>query len=179
MTTYLILRSATRQEPKAVRSLKEAGYNAYCPERTVRDHLARDKTATRQMSLFPGYLFVEKDDRYGDLCGQVFDQGLSGVHAFLWVHGSHQKRPATVPGRLVDELRAAQEAGAFDDSKPKPKWRPKKGQRVQIAQGPFSGFSGEVMEVIGAKGDARVRVLMEMFGRSSPAEFKAEQVRAA
>lgn len=175
MTTYLIIRAATRQEPKAVRSLKEAGYNAYCPERTVRDHLARDKTATRQMSLFPGYLFVEEPDP-ARLHGVL---EADGVHAFLWVHGSHQKRPATVTGRFVEELKAAQEAGAFDDSNPKPKWRPKKGQRVQIAQGPFSGFSGEVMEVIGAKGDARVRVLMEMFGRSSPAEFKAEQVKAA
>lgn len=175
MTLWLILRSATRQEPKAVRSLKEAGYNAYCPERTVRDHLARDKTATRQMSLFPGYLFVEEPDP-ARLHGVL---EADGVHAFLWVHGSHQKRPATVSGRFVEELKAAQEAGAFDDSKPKPKWKPKKGDKVRVAQGPFSVFSCEVAEIIEAKGEARIKVFMEMFGRVTQMELKAEEVVAA
>lgn len=169
---YLIIRAATRQEPKAVRSLKEAGYNAYCPERTVWNRLSRDKDAKRQMALFPGYVFVEEPEdsaMHGIL-------EADGVHSFLWVHGEWQKRPATVPARMVEELIEAQEAGAFDDTRPKPKWRPKKGDRVQIAKGPFSGFLAEVME---ARGEKRLRLFVEMFGKRQAMTVKTEQVRAA
>ncbi len=49
------------------------------------------------------------------------------------------------------------------------------GMAVRIADGPFKGFEGKVVEVDGAHG--KVKVLVSMFGRETPLELDFTQVK--
>ena len=49
------------------------------------------------------------------------------------------------------------------------------GMAVRIAEGPFKGFEGKVIEVDGARG--KVKVLVSMFGRETPLELDFTQVK--
>jgi len=173
---WLIIRPCSGAEAKAVRSLTEAGFEAYCPMKTVWNRLSREKDAKREMALFPGYLFVREDEHYDRLYQMVFDRALWGVSGFHWIKGEFEKQHMRAPAAFVGELQARQDAMEFDNTAPRPKWRPKKGERVQIHQGPFAGFMAEVME---AKGEKRVRLLLDMFGKRQVMAVKVEQVRAA
>ena len=60
------------------------------------------------------------------------------------------------------------------DLKPKPKYLFDRGDEVRIIDGPFSNFNGVVDEVNPEKG--KVRVLVSIFGRSTPVELDFVQV---
>ena len=59
--------------------------------------------------------------------------------------------------------------------KPKPKTVFEKGDSVRIVDGPFTNFNGLVEEVKPDKG--RLRVLVSIFGRSTPIELDFLQVK--
>jgi len=58
--------------------------------------------------------------------------------------------------------------------KPRPKYQLEVGDEVKVIDGPFSNFTGIIDEVNPAKG--KVRVLVSIFGRSSPVELEFVQV---
>jgi len=58
--------------------------------------------------------------------------------------------------------------------KPKPKYLFDRGDEVRVIDGPFSNFNGLVDEVNHEKG--KVRVLVSIFGRSTPVELDFVQV---
>ncbi|MBI4224228.1 MAG: KOW motif-containing protein, partial [Deltaproteobacteria bacterium] len=58
--------------------------------------------------------------------------------------------------------------------KPKPKVTFDKGENVRVVSGPFASFYGLVDEVNEEKG--RLRVLVSIFGRSTPIELDFIQV---
>jgi transcriptional antiterminator NusG len=58
--------------------------------------------------------------------------------------------------------------------KPKPKYLFDRGDEVRVIDGPFSNFNGVVDEVSPEKG--KVRVLVSIFGRSTPVELDFVQV---
>jgi transcriptional antiterminator NusG len=58
--------------------------------------------------------------------------------------------------------------------KPKPKYQFEKGDEVRVIDGPFASFNGIVDQVIPEKG--KVRVLVSIFGRSTPVELDFMQV---
>lgn len=58
--------------------------------------------------------------------------------------------------------------------KPKPKYKFEKGDEVRVVDGPFANFNGVVDEVMPDKG--KVRVLVSIFGRSTPVELDFVQV---
>ena len=58
--------------------------------------------------------------------------------------------------------------------KPRPKFKFEKGDEVRVIDGPFANFNGTIDEVIPEKG--KVRVLVSIFGRSTPVELDFVQV---
>ncbi|MBI4196989.1 MAG: KOW motif-containing protein, partial [Deltaproteobacteria bacterium] len=58
--------------------------------------------------------------------------------------------------------------------KPKPKVSFEKGESVRVVDGPFTNFNGVVDEVKPEKG--KVKVLVSIFGRSTPVELDFMQV---
>jgi transcriptional antiterminator NusG len=63
------------------------------------------------------------------------------------------------------------------EDKPKPKVSFENGETVKIMDGPFNGFSGVVDEVNPERG--RLRVMVSIFGRSTPVELDFLQVGKA
>ena len=58
--------------------------------------------------------------------------------------------------------------------KPKPKVQYDEGDTVRVIDGPFANFNGTIEEVNPEKG--RVKVLVSIFGRSTPVELDFMQV---
>lgn len=135
----------------------------YCPMRTC---IARVGTrlVDCQRPLFVGYVFV-------------YIPGLIGMHAVRWsegvsaiVGGTHS--PSIVPDRIVDELRAAETLGQFDE-RPKPKVSFKPGEPVRILAGPMQGF---VATVLKHKPGERVHVLLAMLGSERTVRISSDGV---
>jgi transcriptional antiterminator NusG len=73
-----------------------------------------------------------------------------------------------------DELREILEQMKEGAARPKPKVLFQAGDSVKIKEGPFQDFTGTVEEVKADKG--KLRVLVNMFGRSTPVELDFVQV---
>jgi len=58
--------------------------------------------------------------------------------------------------------------------KPQPKYYFEQGDEVRVIEGPFTNFNGTVEEVNPEKG--KIRVLVSIFGRSTPVELDFVQV---
>jgi transcriptional antiterminator NusG len=76
-----------------------------------------------------------------------------------------------VPEEEVRRITSQIEEGTL---KPKPKVLFEKGEDVKVTSGPFATFSGIVEEVNEEKG--KLRVLVSIFGRSTPIELEFTQV---
>ncbi|NLI81737.1 MAG: transcription termination/antitermination protein NusG [Deltaproteobacteria bacterium] len=126
--------------------------------------LVKGQRKASSRKFYPGYILVqmELDDETWHLVRHT-----PKVTGFI---GS-QERP--IP--LSDE-----EAGAIIQQveegiqKPRPKYRFEKGDEVRVVDGPFANFNGTVDEVMPDKG--KVRVLVSIFGRSTPVELDFVQV---
>ena len=69
--------------------------------------------------------------------------------------------------RIFEKLKEKEE-------KPKPKVMFDKGESIRIIEGPFADFNGEIEEVSPEKG--RLKVMVSIFGRSTPVELESWQV---
>lgn len=147
---WIIIRTATRQESRALRSLKEAGFTAYCPMRKTWNRQAKERDATKDVPLLPGYAFVQAPAS-GDIHPIV---EIDGVHDFVRISGV----PCCLPPKDLDNLMLAEAIGVFDDTykPPKPAWEPAKGEVVRATDGVMEGLVGEIVKV---KGADRVKVL--------------------
>ena len=117
---------------------------------------------TTERRVFPGYILVEmvmNDDTW------YVVRNTPGVTDFV----RSGTKPIPLRQEEVDKILKRMEAEA-----PKIKVSFKEGQRVRIVEGPFEDFMGTV-DVIDAD-RARVRVLVNMFGRETPVEVDFLQV---
>jgi transcriptional antiterminator NusG len=79
--------------------------------------------------------------------------------------------PAPIPNAEAERIIRQVEEGI---SKPKPKYRFEDGDEVRVIDGPFNNFQGIVQEVKPEK--EKLRVLITIFGRSTPVELDFIQV---
>lgn len=120
------------------------------------------KTTTRK--IFPGYILVRME-----LTEETWHiiKGVPKVTGF--VGGS--KAPPIVPDEEVQRITQQISEGTL---RPKPKVTFEKGESVRVVEGPFTNFNGIVDEVKPEKG--KVKVLVSIFGRSTPVELDFMQV---
>ncbi len=130
----------------------------------VRDGKKRQTTR----KFFPGYMLVEMD--YNNETYHIV-KDTPKVTGFV---GGGDKHPPRVPEEEVKRINIQAEEGS---ERPKPMMTFEKGEQLRVVDGPFAGFNGVVDEVKPDKG--KLRVLVSIFGRSTPVELDFTQVEKA
>lgn len=134
------------------------------PTEEVVEVKSGQKTVTERR-FFPGYILVEMEmtDETWHLV-----KNTPKITGFV---GGKSNRPTPVPQRDIDKLLQQMQEGV---DKPRPKVSYEVGELVRIKEGPFADFNGNVEEVNYEK--SRLRVLVTIFGRSTPVELEFGQV---
>ncbi len=122
----------------------------------------------REMSknIMPGYVLVQMNAN--EELFKIIEE-IKGVAGFL---GAGDSRTP-----LSDE-EVANIRGMVEDKKDRPRAEIKhrKGDKVKVIEGPFSGFVGTVDDIDFDK--AKLRVMVSIFGRSTPVELDVLQVES-
>ena len=115
-------------------------------------------------TFFPGYILVnmEKDIKLWDAI-----QKTRGVTGFI----SSGREPIALSEEEVKRIKGVVEERK---EKPQPKVVIEEGESVKITEGPFANFTGYVEEVVPERG--RIRVMVSVFGRSTPVDLEYSQV---
>ncbi len=122
---------------------------------------------TSKRKFFPGYMLVqmELNDESWHLV-----KGTSRITGFV----GGTRNPPKVPASEVQRLTKQIDEGTL---KPKPLVHFEEGENVRVIDGPFANFNGVVESVNPDKG--KVRVMVSIFGRSTPVELEFIQVEKA
>jgi transcriptional antiterminator NusG len=122
------------------------------------------KKKISERKFFPGYLLIEMDmtDESWYLV-----KNTPGISGFV---GSG-KKPIPLGDEDVKDILKQQDDKA---SKPKPKVEFEVGESVRVKEGAFANFNGSVDEVHPNKG--KLKVMVSIFGRSTPVELEYWQV---
>ena len=120
------------------------------------------KTSLRKF--FPGYILI---------CMELNDTTWHTVNDTPRVTGfvGDNRNPQPLPEKDALKIIGRIEEGA---TTPKPKVVFEEGDPVRVIEGPFANFQGIVEEVYPEKG--RVKVMVSIFGRSTPVELEYIQV---
>jgi transcriptional antiterminator NusG len=121
-----------------------------------------------ERKFFPGYVLVqmEMDDETWHLVKEV-----PKVLGFI---GGSSDRPAPISDKEAQAILNRVQEGA---DKPRPKILFEPGEVVRVTDGPFNDFSGVVEQVNYDK--SKVRVAVQILGRSTPVELDFSQVEKA
>jgi transcriptional antiterminator NusG len=131
------------------------------------------KRVTRERKLYPGYLMTEVE--YNDRILYLFRE-TSGVGDFVGAGVSRAPTPMT-PREVERMIRKTGDTKG-EPAKELPSKAPvDRGDRVKVKDGTFAGMEGEVKEVIEAK--SQVRVELVIFGRPVPVDLEYWQVEPA
>jgi transcription termination/antitermination protein NusG len=124
------------------------------------------KRRTSKRKFFPGYVLVELESPLTDETVQMIKE-TPKVTGFV----GGGTRPIPLTSEEAESLLKQVDSGA---AAPREQIRFIKGDNVRIIDGPFLGFNGLVDEV--DQDHSRVKVLVSIFGRSTPVELGFLQV---
>ena len=126
--------------------------------------LVKGKRKESSRKFYPGYILVrmELDEETWHIVNDT-----AKVTGFL---GGREK-PSSLSDEEAEKILGRMEAGRL---KPKPKFFFETGDEIRVIDGPFTNFNGIVDEVNPEKG--KIRVLVTIFGRSTPVELEFVQV---
>jgi len=171
---WYAVRTATRREHQAAGALADAEFTTYLPVATRWGKVGRCGGQPKRIDypLIPGYLFV--------LC--TLDD-LASVTAVDCVHtlvcatfADGDSHPIPFPLKDIIGLQAEEAGGLYDHTRgERPKYRPKKGDRVRVIVGTYLTFIGRVLAT--PKGE-RVHVMLEGPGGRGK-DFLAHEIEAA
>lgn len=130
----------------------------------------KKKTITRK--ILPGYILVEMDlpdNGWKATCSGI--RKITGVTGFVGSNLSNKPQP--IPSEEV--RRILQRSGELKgDRQVRMKQTYSPGEQVKIIEGPFESFSGVIEEVNAEKN--KLKVMVGIFGRSTPVEVEMTQV---
>ncbi|WP_407541424.1 transcription termination/antitermination protein NusG [Deinococcus radiomollis] len=153
-------------------------YQVLQPSETATEIQDGGKKVQVERLLFPGYVFVQMDVEDDDAPGELGEsweavRGTPGVTGFV---GS-STRPVPLSQDEVDRL--LRSVGVMQAAEvpvvAKVSVNFKEGDMVRVTAGPFADFSGVVGEVNIPQ--AKVKVLVSIFGRETPVELDFSQVQ--
>lgn len=135
------------------------------PEEKVVD-IKDGKKREQSRNIMPGYVFVQMNPN--EELFKVIEE-IKGVTGFV---GAGDSRTP------LSEEEVANIRGLVEDKKDRPRAEIKHrlGDKVKVIEGPFSNFVGTIDEIDHEK--ARLRVMVSIFGRSTPVELDVLQVEA-
>ncbi|MDF3819088.1 transcription termination/antitermination protein NusG [Leptospira sp. 96542] len=148
--------------------LEDQIFSVKIPSMDVAEMKNGKKKVTKK-KLMPGYVLVEMN-MTDDLRFKI--QNLPSVSTFV---GGKGKGPEPLS---MDEIKNLfSDVGSVESEEvARPRFLFKVGETLKIIDGPFANFSGLVDEIFPDKGRLRVRV--EIFGRSTPVELDYLQVKS-
>ena len=126
--------------------------------------LVKGKKKTSSRKFYPGYIMIQM--ALTEETWQIV-QDLDKVTGFL----GGKTEPVAISEVEAQSILTRMEDGR---EKPRPKFFFEEGDEVRVIDGPFSNFNGFVEEVKPDK--AKLKVLISIFGRSTPVELDFVQV---
>lgn len=163
MGYWAVAISQPNRERIALMHLERQGYLAYCPQ-ARRQRVRKGQKVDVLVPLFPRYLFVLIDDnQWRPLRGT---RGLSSV-----IMDNLAEKPMRVRDDVIDTVREIERINREEKAA---KVRFKRGQAVQLIDGPFAGLPA-IWDGQSAKD--REFVLLDLLGRSTRVEVAATEIR--
>ena len=126
--------------------------------------LRAGKKVTSKRLLYPGYVLVQMD-----MSDQLWHEVKNTPRVTGFVGGGNNPVPLT-----ADEVNSILFRQQTSAERPRPKVNFERGETVRIVDGPFANFSGKVDEINPERNT--LRVLVTIFGRSTPVELDFLQV---
>ena len=167
-----VLRDSVKQDIE--RRIESMGmqsliFNVLIPEETVIEKKinakGEEETITKIKKIYPGYVFVEliiTDESWHVI------RNTPQVTGFLGSSGGRTK-PVPMPAEEMNQILL--QIGVIE----KPTFKYEIGEIVEIINGPFTGFKGEVLSFDNQK--ETVLVNIEVFGRGTPTELKFVDIK--
>lgn len=151
MEFWLLVRTKTRQERRALEHLSRQGVVVFLPEVKLQK-LTRNSTVECYEALFPGYLFVGWNEESGMNFNAL--RSTRGVLDVVRFGSEMAKVPCELVSALRDRCVSSQHQLAEQLSNV-----PRKGDRVVITEGPFKGLDAVFVE---PDGNARACLLITL-----------------
>lgn len=158
---WLVVMTKPRMEADAVWNLNNQGFAAYSP-RWIESKRCAGGWQRVESAMFPRYAFVRATRPEQDMTPIRSTLGVMTLVKF-------GLQPACVADSLIQGIRALEARRACSSTAPF-----KKGDRVQVLEGPFAGVSAEVFAVA----DQRVVVLMDLIHQQQKLTFEAAELVA-
>ena len=126
--------------------------------------LRNGKKVTSKRLLYPGYVLIEME-----MDDELWHAVKDTPRVTGFVGGGNNPVPLT-----ADEVNSILYRQSNVGDRPKPKLTFERNETVRITEGPFTNFSGKVDDINAEKNT--LRVMVTIFGRSTPVELDFEQV---
>lgn len=140
-------------------------FRVVVPETTVVETMKDGSKKEKKKKMFPGYVLVEMimtdEDWY-------IVRNTPGVTGFIGSSGKGAK-PTPLPQEEVDKVLATMGLSRVDPDK-----ELKVGTKVKIIEGPFQNMEGVIDSI--DKENARLNVMIDLFGQETPVEVEMFQV---
>ena len=126
--------------------------------------LIKGKRKTSNRKFYPGYILIQVE---------LDEETWHMVNATAKVTGflGGRDKPVAISDEEATYILNRMEAGKL---KPQPKFYFELGDEIRVVDGPFTNFNGTVEDVNPEKG--KLKVLVSIFGRSTPVELDFVQV---
>ena len=175
MKNWYIIQSHSSFENKVAALIKEEAEKAKISEKIdqiiVPTHditeVKRGKRVQRKKKYFPGYVLI-KSEMDNNIYHMI--KGIKRVSGFLGTKGI----PVPVSDKEIEKILGQIKDGV---AQPKSGIEYTIGEKVQVIDGPFASFNGEIEHIDEEK--ARLRVAVSIFGRSTPVDLEYSQVEKA
>ena len=158
---WYVLHTKSRHENVVDEGLKKKALDVFLPKIKVRSK-RRDRRTMIQVPLFPGYVFIKTDLHPNSHLEIVKTAGA------VRLIGS-RRGPVPVPDETIDSLRIM----VASDLPISTGARLRKGDRVLVVAGPFTGVNGTFMRY---RGKGRVIVNIEALGQHAGVDVDEQDI---